>query len=55
MIPIKNIYYMLSYAFRVLKHNNYKSIDSEDFEHIEDLCSHPFISYCITDKTRAIS
>lgn len=37
MIPIKNIYYMLSYAFRVLKHNNYKSIDSEDFEHIEDL------------------
>ena len=36
-ILIKNIYYMLAYAFQVLKRNNYASIASEKFEHIEDL------------------
>ena len=36
-ILIKNIYYMLSYAFSELKKNNYDDIDKEDFEHIEDL------------------
>lgn len=36
-IKIKNIYYMLSYAFRVLQQNNYKMIESEEFEKIEDL------------------
>ena len=36
-ILIKNIYYMLAYAFQVLKRNNYANIASEKFEHIEDL------------------
>lgn len=36
-ILIKNIYYMLSYAFTELKKNNYDDIDKEEFEHIEDL------------------
>ena len=36
-ILIKNIYYMLSYAFSELKKNNYDDIQKEDFEHIEDL------------------
>ena len=36
-ILIKNIYYMLSYAFSELRKNNYDDIDKEDFEHIEDL------------------
>lgn len=36
-ILIRNIYYMLAYAFQVLKRNNYASIASEKFEHIEDL------------------
>lgn len=36
-IKIQNIYYMLSYAFKVLKQNNYKRIEAEDFERIEDL------------------
>ena len=36
-IRIKNIYYMLTYAFQVLKQENYENIASEDFEHIEDL------------------
>lgn len=38
-IQIKNIYYMLSYAFRVLKENNYKYIDSESFDNVYDLLS----------------
>ena len=36
-ILIKNIYHMLSYAFRTLKQNNFKKIESEKFEKIEDL------------------
>lgn len=38
-IRIKNIYYMLSYAFRVLKHNNYDSVKKEpfQFDNIQDL------------------
>lgn len=36
-ILIKNIYYMLSYAYRVLKQTNYREIASEDFENIHDL------------------
>ena len=36
-ILIKNIYYMLSYAFSELRKNNYDDIDKEDFDHIEDL------------------
>lgn len=36
-IFIRNIYYMLSYAFRELKKNNYEDIAKEDFEHILNL------------------
>lgn len=36
-ILIKNIYYMLSYAFKVLRQKNYEEIASEDFENIQDL------------------
>ncbi len=36
-ILIKNIYYMLTYAFNVLKQTNYKNVETETFEHIEDL------------------
>lgn len=36
-ILIKNIYYMLTYAFRVLKQTNYEEIDSEEFDNIQDL------------------
>lgn len=36
-IPIKNVYYMLSYAFKELKHNNYDYIDGENFDDIYDL------------------
>lgn len=36
-ILIKNIYYMLSYAFKVLKQKNYEKIQTENFDHIENL------------------
>ncbi len=36
-ILIRNIYYMLSYAFQELQKNNYEDIDKEDFERIQDL------------------
>ena len=39
MIPIQNIYYMLSYAFQVLKEQEYKKIATEDFDNVAELCS----------------
>ena len=36
-ILIRNIYYMLAYAFQELKQNNYAEIQGESFEHIYDL------------------
>lgn len=37
MIPIRNIYYMLSYAFQNLKENGYKKIAGEEYDNIADL------------------
>lgn len=39
MIPIKNIYYMLSYAFQTLNEQGYKNIATEDFDNAGDLCA----------------
>lgn len=39
MIPIKNIYYMLSYAFQILKEQGYKDLATEEFENGGDLCA----------------
>lgn len=36
-IYIKNIYYMLSYAFQILKQSNYDDVASERFENAQDL------------------
>jgi 5-methylcytosine-specific restriction enzyme subunit McrC len=36
-ILIKNIFYMLSYAFQVLKQTNYERVGAEEFDHVEDL------------------
>lgn len=38
-IPIKNIYYMLSYAFINLQKQEYKKLETEDFENVADLCA----------------
>lgn len=37
MIPIRNIYYMLAYAFQVLQEDKYRDMHFEEFDHIEDL------------------
>ena len=39
MIPIKNIYYMLSYAFQMLNEQGYKNLSTEDFDNAGDLCA----------------
>lgn len=36
-IKVKNIYYMLSYAFRVLHEEKYQDIATEEFEYVADL------------------
>ena len=36
-ILIKNIYYMLSYAFSVLQQGDYEDVEKEDFDHIHNL------------------
>lgn len=38
-INIKNVYYMLSYAFRVLNEEKYQDIKTEEFENTADLLS----------------
>lgn len=37
MIPIRNIYYMLSYAFRVLNPQGYKQVSVEEFDNVSDM------------------
>lgn len=39
MIPVLNIYYMLSYAFSVLNENGYKNVRTEEFQNVGDLCA----------------
>ncbi|WP_022757551.1 5-methylcytosine-specific restriction endonuclease system specificity protein McrC [Butyrivibrio fibrisolvens] len=39
LIPIKNLYYMLSYAFQVLKEDAYKNLAYEEFENAGELCA----------------
>lgn len=36
-ILIKNIYYMLSYAFTTLKQGGYEDVDAENFDNLHDL------------------
>lgn len=36
-ILIKNIYYMLSYAFQILKQTGYDKIAGEEFDNIQEL------------------
>ncbi len=37
MIPIQNVYYMLSYAFRILNEQGYKNMATEQFNNTADL------------------
>ena len=47
MIPIRNIYYMLSYAFSELRGTDYRYMNVENLDTMKDLCA------CIL--TRAVS
>ena len=39
MIPVRNIYYMLSYAFQALQAQNYKDLATENFHNTAELCA----------------
>ena len=39
MIPVQNVYYMLSYAFRTLQEQGYKRLATEEFHNTAELCS----------------
>ena len=39
MIPIRNVYYMLSYAFQILQEQGYSNIATEDFDNTAELFS----------------
>ena len=39
MIPIQNIYYMLSYAFQALNAQGYRDIATEQFDNVAELCA----------------
>lgn len=39
MIPVQNIYYMLSYAFQVLNEQGYRKIAAEKFHNTTELCA----------------
>ena len=39
MIPIQNVYYMLSYAFQVLNEQGYKDFATEQFNNVAELCA----------------
>ena len=39
MIRIQNIYYMLAYAFQILKEQGYSNVATEEFENTADLLS----------------
>lgn len=39
MIPIKNIYYMLTYAFQTLREQGFRDMETESFNNAADLCA----------------
>jgi len=44
MIPIKNIYWMMCYAFNTLKHKDYEKLQNEDFHNIYDLLTRVLVT-----------
>ena len=39
MIPIRNIYCMLAYAFRTLREQHFRNLATEDFSNVTELCA----------------
>lgn len=47
MIPIRNIYYMLAYAFQVLHEQGYKDVAAEDFRNTAELLAATYAKACL--------
>mgnify|MGYP003571359055 CR=1 FL=1 len=54
MIKIKNIYYMLSYAFQTLAEKGYEKVGTEEFDNISDLFSAILIKGVSTQIKRGL-
>lgn len=54
-IPIKNIYYMLSYAWGILEESDTINVGSEEFDNIYNLLSRIYINGIINLKKRGFS
>lgn len=54
MIRIRNIYYMLSYAFQILNEQGYREIAAEEFENTAELCSAILIKGISTQLKRGL-
>ncbi|MCI7439019.1 MAG: 5-methylcytosine-specific restriction endonuclease system specificity protein McrC, partial [Coriobacteriaceae bacterium] len=39
MIPVRNVYYMLAYAFRALDERGWGDFEAEEFDNAADLCA----------------
>ena len=39
VIPIRNVYYMLAYAFQALRERGYRSLGTEKFDNVAELCA----------------
>ena len=55
MIRIQNIYYMLSYAFRVLNEQGYRQVAVEKFENAAELCTEILIRGVSAQVKRGLS
>ncbi|WP_276310737.1 5-methylcytosine-specific restriction endonuclease system specificity protein McrC [Bifidobacterium simiarum] len=55
VIPIRNVYYMLSYAFRALQEQQYRKLATESFDNIADLCAAILIQGMTTQIKRGLS
>ena len=51
MIRVQNIYYMLAYAFHILREQGYESCGTEEFENTADLLSAILAKGSHADKT----
>lgn len=54
MIPVRNIYYMLSYAFRILDEHGYQNILTEAFDNVAELCAAILVKGVTTQVKRGL-
>lgn len=54
MIPVQNIYYMLSYAFQALQAQNYRALATEEFHNTAELCAAILIKGISTQLKRGL-